>query len=56
MQQFESMRHTVLGFTGKGKSTLLGVEAAVAYLIDMIDLRQTVHHVTISQPPQPPKI
>jgi hypothetical protein len=46
----------ILGFAWKGKSLLLADETTIAYLIDVIDLWQTVHHVAISQSPKSPKI
>jgi hypothetical protein len=50
------MHRTVLGFTWKRESMLLAGETAVTHLIEMIDMWQTIHHVVISQAPQPPKI
>jgi hypothetical protein len=56
MHKLEPVCHPVLGFTWKGKSSLLAGETAVSYLIDVINLWQTVHHIAIGQMPKLEKI
>jgi hypothetical protein len=49
VHKLEPVRCTILGFAWKGKPSLLAGETTIAYLIDVINLQQTVRHVTISE-------